>query len=136
MKIKNWFLTPLIIIIFSYADAQTSVDVAKGWAKNSVNTVVFRKNAITSYKNVQLLSYYDETGRVMIAKRNINSKKWVIKNTGFTGSPEDAHRSVSIAVDGEGYLHLSWDHHNSQLNYAQSKQPLALDFEPKMFMTG
>ena len=136
MKVKYWFLGLFAMVCILNTQAQSTVDVAEGWAKNSVNTVVFRKNAITSYKNVQLLSYYDEAGQVMLAKRNIKSKKWTIHKTGFIGNPEDAHRSISIAVDGDGYVHLSWDHHNTRLRYAKSKTPLGLDFEPESSMTG
>lgn len=136
MKAKSWFLFLLLIASIVSTQAQTSVDVAEGWAKNSVNTVVFRKNAITSHKNVQVLSYYDEVGQVILAKRNIKSKKWTIQKTGFIGNPEDAHRSISIAIDGDGYIHLSWDHHNTRLRYAKSTVPLGLDFEPESQMTG
>jgi hypothetical protein len=34
--------------------------IGLGWSNNSVNTVKFRKNALTTYKNYQFIAYYDE----------------------------------------------------------------------------
>ena len=33
------------------------------------------------------------------------------------------NNSISIVHDGEGYLHISWDHHNDPLRYARSIEP-------------
>ena len=52
------------------------------------------------------------------------------------GNVKDAHNSISIAVDGDGYLHLSWDHHDTKLRYAKSKLPLGLDLGNEESMTG
>jgi hypothetical protein len=39
-------------------------------------------------------------------------------------------------VDGAGYLHVAWDHHNNPLRYARSVAPGALELGPKLAMTG
>jgi hypothetical protein len=39
-------------------------------------------------------------------------------------------------VDGDGYLHLAWDHHNNALNYCHSISPGSLQMTDKMLMTG
>ena len=39
-------------------------------------------------------------------------------------------------VDGEGFLHVSWDHHNHPLRYAKSISPGSLMLTDKMMMTG
>lgn len=39
-------------------------------------------------------------------------------------------------IDGEGYLHVSWDHHNNPLRYCRSISPGSLDLTEKMPMTG
>src|SRR4051812_26111876 len=90
------------------------IEVAKGWSANSINTVIFRKNSLTSYKNVQFISYYDEQGFVVIGKRKLNEKKWQLKTTDYKGDISDAHKSISIAIDGNGFLHMAWDQHNNQ----------------------
>ncbi len=141
MKKKNiykCFLCGLFIISLSLCTAQKKVqtDVGYGWSSNSVNTVKFRKNALTTFKHVQFIAYYDEKGTLVLGKRKLNSSTWDIVKTTYKGNVKDAHNDISIAVDGNGYLHVSWDHHNTKLRYAKSKQPLSLDLGKEEPMTG
>jgi len=108
--------------------------VANGWAKNSINTVVFRKNSIASYKLTQYIAYYDSTGHVDICMRKRFPHRWQANQTKYIGDTRDAHRSISIIVDGEGYLHCSFDQHNSPLRYARSIAPNSTDLGPEIPM--
>lgn len=110
--------------------------VGLGWASNSVNTVKFRKNALTTFKDHQFISYYDDEGFLVLGKRKLYSSLWEIVKTPYKGYVKDAHNSISIAIDGKGYLHVSWSHHNTQLRYAKSKKPLSLELGLETFMTG
>jgi len=110
--------------------------IAKGWANNTINTVIFRKNSITHYNNNQYVAFYDSSGEIVIAKRRLGSKHWQIRKTGFYGNIKDAHNSISIITDGEGYIHMSWNQHNSTLNYVRSLYPDSLIFSDKIPMTG
>lgn len=110
--------------------------VADGWANNSVNVVVFRKNSLVTYKDTQYTAWYDADRNVVVAKRRSGSDDLEIQKTDFKGNAADAHNTISIMVDGEGYLHLSWDHHNNKLNYARSLSPGSLQMSDKMPMTG
>jgi len=110
--------------------------VGSGWAKNSVNTVIFRKNSVTSNKKYQFTAYYDANSNLILAKRKLNSSKWETHKTNYSGNTQDAHNAISIALDGKGYLHVSWDHHDSQLKYAVSKSPLGLELGKPEQMTG
>jgi len=110
--------------------------VGDGWANNSVNTTVFRKNSLVTYKDVQFIAYYDSVGYLMVGKRNLNSKDWTLNRTQYKGNVNDAHNSISIMADGEGYLHVAWDHHGHPLRYAKSKAPLSLELGDKEAMTG
>ncbi|MEI9944644.1 MAG: BNR repeat-containing protein [Chitinophagaceae bacterium] len=133
------FLLYLISIIFS--GIATGQDVAvtevdNGWANNSVNTVVFRKNSLVTFNDQQFIAFYDKEGFVVVGKRKTGSVKWQLKKTIYRGNVKDAHNCISIMVDGAGYLHIAWDHHNNQLNYCKSKWPYSLDLSDKMQMTG
>jgi rhamnogalacturonyl hydrolase YesR len=108
----------------------------EAWAGNAVNTVIFRNNSIVTYKNTQFMAWYNPKGYVCLGKRTVGSQQWEIKQTNLTGSLSDAHNCISIMVDGEGYLHISWNHHGSQLNYTKSVSPLSLDLEENQQMTG
>jgi hypothetical protein len=112
------------------------VPIAKGWAKNQVNTVIFRKNSITSDKVYQYAAYYDEASGVVLARRKLGSRKWEQCNSGFSGHPTDAHNSISIAVDGEGYLHMAWDNHNTPLKYSRSANPRSAEMRDPGPMIG
>lgn len=123
----------LIAIIFSYSfQAQVKVNeipLGMGWAKNSINVVKFRKNALTTFKGHQYAAYYDPSKIVVVAKRALEATQWDIKNTSLLGDTNDAHNSISIALDGKGYLHLAWNHHNDPLHYQISNSPEQLEFQ-------
>ena len=109
---------------------------AKGWAKNSINAVIFRKDPITTYENTQYIAYYNEHGVLMLGKRKLENTNWEIRRTQYKGNTSDAHNTISIAVDGAGILHMAWDHHVNPLNYCQSVSPGSLELTDKIPMTG
>lgn len=113
-----------------------TIEVGFGWAGNSVNTVVFRKNALTSFGNMQVVSYYDVDGSIILGKRNLGDHSWTLYKTQYTGQVKDAHRSISIAFDGNGYLHMAWGHHGDKLNYCRSTRPNSLEMGPATIMIG
>ncbi|GEN77233.1 BNR repeat-containing protein [Chryseobacterium hagamense] len=110
--------------------------VGEGWARNSVNTVVFRKNALVTDHGNQYIAYYDPQGKVVVGKRNLRSRKWETRKTPYSGHVQDAHNAISIMTDANGYLHMAWDHHDTPLKYARSKTPGSLDFTELLPMTG
>jgi hypothetical protein len=112
------------------------VSVGNGWANNSVNVVVFRKNALVTFRDTQFISYYDENRFVVIGKRKFDSPNWEIKRTNLQGNIDDAHNMISMMVDGNGYLHIAWNHHNNSLHYVRSVRPGSLDLTNEMPMTG
>ena len=111
-----------------------SVIDQNGWANNSVNTVVFRKNSLVTSGGFQYAAYYDNNQYIVLAKRKTGSKKWEVKQTDLKGDAADAHKSISIIVDGNEYLHLAWGQHNNPLNYAVGKTRGSLEFSPKQNM--
>lgn len=112
------------------------VKVDSGWARNSINTTVFRKNSLSSFNNWQYIAYYNKDGFVVLAKRKLNDTKWTIKQTQYKGNVYDAHNVISIMIDGDGYLHMAWNHHNNHLHYVKSKEPGSLELTKEISMTG
>lgn len=112
------------------------IPIAEGWAKTQVNAVIFRKNSVTTFKQTQFVAFYDVESKVVVAKRKLGTKKWQIQPTQFSGNTSDAHNSISLAVDGAGFLHLAWNHHNVQLQYSRSLKPESLEFSDNLTMTG
>lgn len=113
-----------------------TTEVGEAWANNSVNAVIFRRNSVTTFKETQFTAFYDTSSHLVLAKRKLGQRNWEIHQTQYTGNTADAHNTISIAVDGEGYLHVSWDHHNNPLRYAKSRAPLSLELGEKQPMTG
>jgi glutamate carboxypeptidase len=120
-----------LLSLSSTAQYLLPVEGAKGWAKNSINTVVFRKNSLTTIDNLQFIAFYDSTTHLVLGRRQQNSGTWQLKQTQYLGDTRDAHRSISIIVDGEGYLHCCFDEHDSRLRYARTIAPGSLDLGPE-----
>ncbi len=134
------FHIPLLAIIISLSSCSSikikDIEVGEGWANNSVNTTIFRKNAVASTGDFQFLGYYDNNGQMIIAKRELKSSNFDLSKSNFKGNAKDAHNSISLAVDGEKKLHVSWDHHDNPLNYAVGSSVLSAQLGEKQSMTG
>lgn len=118
------------------AGAQQLVKVGDGYSNTSVNTTVFRNSSLVTDGDTQYISYYDPEGFLVLGKRELGSAEWTVQRTQYKGNVADAHNIISIMVDGEGYLHVSFDHHGNALNYARSTAPGALTLGDKIPMTG
>lgn len=115
------------------APGVTLIPIGTGYARNAVNVPVFRKSSLCTHNQTQFAAWYDDQGRVMLAKRKLDSHLWETKTTALKGSLKDAHNAINLGVDGNGVLHIAWDHHNNPLNYRISAAPESLDLvEAKM----
>jgi len=136
-KIIKGFICGLLLFLTACTSVKTvQTDIGYGWNNNSVNVVKFRKNALTTFQNYQFTAYYDENSYLILAKRKVNSSDWEKVKTPYKGNTKDAHNDISIAIDGDGFLHISWDHHDTKLRYAKGKSPMSLDLGEEQSMTG
>jgi BNR repeat-containing family member len=140
--LRSCFLA-FVLCVSSFASGAQSelknvrlIPVDSGWANNSINAVAFRKNSLISYKGIQFIAFYNKSGDVVIGKRTIESAQWTLRKTQYKGQVADAHNSISIMLDGAGYLHLVWGLHNAPLNYCKSEEPFSLELTDKLSMTG
>jgi hypothetical protein len=117
-------------------NARLTTIVEDGFAGTSVNVIAGLQNNLVTHRDHQYAAFYDASGRVVLAKRSRSSSEWEIKRTEFTGNVADAHNTIAIELDGEGFLHIAWDHHGHPLNYARSKAPHSLELGEKQSMTG
>ncbi|WP_235817860.1 BNR repeat-containing protein [Formosa haliotis] len=137
MKLKNTkVLFILLLSVTSCTKQITDTYVGEGWSANSINTVKFRKNALTTSGNYQFVAYYDADSHLVLGKRKLQSKKWEILKSAYKGHTKDAHNSISIAIDGNGFVHVSWNHHDTKLRYVKSVKPYGLELGSEMQMTG
>ena len=89
-----------------------------------------------THHDIQYVAFYDANAHVVLSKRQVGTADWEIQTTHYTGNVRDAHNSISIMVDGAGFLHMSWDQHDSPLRYCRSKKPGSLELSDEMEMTG
>lgn len=118
------------------SDETRLIAVGEGYSGTSVNTAIFRTNSLITHGDTQYIAYYDPDGYVVLGKRKLGSEEWQTRKTQFKGNIRDAHNVISIGVDGEGYIHLSFDHHGNPLRYARSIAPDSLEMGDLSSMTG
>ena len=133
---KYFFFFSFIFLTVLSAISQTAELPVKGWAKTSVNAVVFRENAVITHDSIQYVAFYDSLSRVVLAKRHLGTINWEVNITQYTGNVADAHNSISIVIDGDGYLHMAWDMHNAALKYCKSITPNSLELGAITAMIG
>lgn len=116
--------------------AQKLVEVGKAYSQTSVNTAIFRNSSLTTHNDTQFIAYYDQDQFLTLAKRKLGTQQWEIERSLYKGNCSDAHNVISIMTDGDGYLHVAFDHHNNPLNYCKSIAPGSLTLGKKNAMTG
>ncbi|HKP15597.1 MAG TPA: BNR repeat-containing protein [Gemmatimonadaceae bacterium] len=111
-------------------------ELGLGWARSSVNAVIFRTSSVASYGDLQYAAYYDDSAHVVLARRRFGETRWTLERTPFTNDVSDAHNAIAIAVDGTGVLHVAWAEHNRALHYARGIRPGSLTLGAVERMTG
>lgn len=118
-------------------------EIGPGWAVNSVNATAFSKTPIVtsartdSGDEIQTVAYYDPQANLVIARKNLTrGTEWERHITQYSGQVLDGHNSISIAVDGDGYLHVSWGMHGQPMQYARSLEPWSMYLGPIEPLTG
>lgn len=136
MKMKILTFIAFALCMPCITSAQKLVKIGKGYSGTSINTTVFRNNSVVTHKNLQFACYYDSAGYVVLAKRKLGEQKWETRRSQYQGKIQDAHNVISMMIDGEGYIHIAFDHHGNPLNYCRSVAPLSLELSEKTSMLG
>lgn len=100
------------------------------------NTASYTDNYLVTHNGYQYIVFNDTSLNVMVGRRLIGSTEWTISDTGFNTNTDDDHNVASIGIDANGYIHLSWDHHGTVLNYARSNYPEDISAFTRQSMTG
>ena len=132
---KHIILSLSLLIGCLPASAQRLIEVGKGYSSTSINTTVFRNSSLVTFKRHQYTAYYDAEGYMVLGKRELGSAQWELQRSPYKGNVADAHNVISLMVDGDGYLHVAFDHHAQPLNYCRSTAPESLILGEKEPMT-
>jgi hypothetical protein len=119
---------PLVSYI-PITDGNTSTD-ENGYAGSAINSIAFAQNNLITLGNQQFISYYRRhasdpnhpaNNTVLVARRTLGESLWEIFPTPFTSfNINDTHNVISMAIDGDGVIHMSWGMHGNPLLYARS----------------
>lgn len=139
--------------------ADTTVDsqamtLSGGTYGYAINGLSFQQNLLMSFNGWQYATYYNGSGHVCVARRNLGSKnfqigtagtlnqtmfslswgngEWeVLELTDYTLSTTwDAHNVVTMGIcPNDGTIHLSFDHHGGTLHYRVSDTEAATNPE-------
>ena len=87
-----------------------TTDVALVWAGHPVGF------ALLTSGSVQYVCYFDPERLMTISSRNIDEKNWVSQPLPSI-TDWDIHKYITMAIDSEGFLHVSGNMHVDQLLY-------------------
>jgi hypothetical protein len=105
-----------------------------GYGGSAINSIAFAQNNLITIGDQQIISYYRRhatdpghpaNNTVVVARRQLGEARWEIFPTNFVSfNINDTHNVISCAIDGDGYLHMSWGMHAHSLLYAKSAAPV------------
>jgi hypothetical protein len=106
---------------YGVAPSVTYLNVGMGYSTVDTNTMPFASYSVITDGNYQFVAYYNTSSHVTIARRQLGSTTWTTTDTGFTANDiTDDHDMISMGIDGNGIMHISWGMHNNYLNYTTS----------------
>jgi len=93
-----------------------SLDLQPVWSGHPVGF------ALLTHGNQQFAAFYDANRRMTIAQRTLGQRQWT-----YTTLPStvgwDSHNSIAMALDRDGFLHVSGNMHASPLVYFRATRP-------------
>lgn len=114
-----------------------TLDLGEAWAGNTINTVIFRHQGIFTYQGQQFTAFYVDEFTLRIIKRDLKTNQYEKYDLIGEYNIKDAHNTISLGIDRQGYLHMSYDHHSNRLNYRRSIEPLNIQcWTETLTMTG
>lgn len=100
-----------------------TLDLGEAWAGNTINTVIFRHHGIMTVGEYQYTAFYVDEHSLRLVRRHLQGDTLQVHDLAGEYNLKDAHNSISLGMDREGHLHISYDHHATQLKYRRSLQP-------------
>lgn len=96
------------------------IDLGDAWAGNTVNTVIFRHHGILTKDGYQYTAFYIDEFTLRVVQRQLKNNDFYTFDIKGQFNLKDAHNSISLGIDREGCLHMSYDHHGTRLRYRRS----------------
>ena len=113
-----------------WAAAQKPLDIAPVWAGHPVAF------DLLTHGDRQFVAFYDAERRMTVAARKLGSSTWEFAKLD-SRVVWDSHNSLTMAIDRDGYIHLSGNMHVVPLIYFRTAKPLDItSFERVPSMVG
>jgi hypothetical protein len=94
--------------------------IAEVWSGHPV------RFALVTHQTLQFAAFYDQDRALTVASRALGSSDWKLVRLP-TSVEWDSHNDIVMAIDDDGFLHLSGNMHSSALIYFRSSSPLDID---------
>ena len=113
-----------------------------GASHNSVNGVAFRQSSMSTWGDTQYIVYFlrhhnATQSYVQYGVRKLHEPEFSLVTSDIVGASNNAHNSISIVTDGDGYIHMAVNAHNQQLWYYRGAEPGELPMaKDRQFMIG
>lgn len=109
----------------------------RAWAANTLNTAIYRGEGLVTQGRFQFTSWYESPTRICIARRDLLGGDLSIGHLDGHYRLNNAHNTISLGLDRDGYLHLSYDQHAASVRYRRSARPLdPAAWEPERGLSG
>jgi hypothetical protein len=95
---------------------EDALDVAPVWSAHPVGF------ALLTEGTRQFVAFYDSERRATVAARRLDEREWRFVRLPMT-TGWDSHNSLTMAVDDDGYLHLTGNMHSAALTYFRTTRP-------------
>lgn len=94
-----------------------------------INAATHQQEALSTFKGYQYVTYYDAQRHVCLGRRQLPDGPWqIIRFTDYRFKSSDSHRVTSLGIcQGDGTIHLAFDHHGGSLHYRVSNIGVALN---------
>ncbi len=85
----------------------------------NINGRTHQQWPMQTFKGYQYATYYDHERNLCVARRKLPAGDWdVIRFDDYRIQNNDSHNVSVIGIaEGDGSIHLAYDHHKSELNY-------------------
>lgn len=87
-----------------------------------LNGQAFQQNGIMTYRGYQYAVYWNSSRHVCIYRKKISTGvAQTLELTDYANTLNDSHNTISMGIcPTDGTIHLSFDHHDTLLNYRRS----------------
>ena len=114
-----------------YIVPRRTIHLGEAWAGNIVNCVPYRADGLTSRDGETWGAFYDQVGAIVLFRISADGTPHIVRKPSPV-PPDDAHRALSVALDGDRILVIGGAHASELFQFAFDAGSLALRDVPRL----